>query len=226
MLKFLLPLLFATSAFAADMPVKAPAIPFVYGYSGNGFYKFIGTQLATTDATTSIGSVTTAGGSLTGGFGYQWANTGGTTFGAIEVAGSYHNLGGSNLEGAVSSRWSVDAVAKFGGPIANVLQWLPAGFSMPSLPAVGNAVGATHAYIGGGGTLSDTKATVETATKHNLDVKGFLQAGMIQQYCTSPTSCLAVDTYFRFTPAQGGFNVLDNSANIGKQYLAGVHLVF
>lgn len=227
MFRFLLLfLLLAPPALAADMPVKAQ-VPFVLGYSGSGWYKFIGTFAEINDSTTSIGNVTTAGGALNAGVGYQWANSGGGTFGALQGSCAYHNVGGSNIVGSITSRWSCDAMVKFGGPITNVLQWLPSNVSMPALPAVGSAVGSAHPYVGGGARIQDAHADLIGASHHNVDVKGFLAAGILQQYCTAPTSCITMDTFFTFAPKQGdGFNVVGVNQNLGKQYRAGVNFAF
>ena len=131
------------SATAADMPVKAAPV-FIVGYQGNGWYKGVGTFMEMNDATVAGGNVTAAGGAMQACGGYQWANAGRSTFTALQACGAYHNVGGSNLEGAVTSRWSATAEIKFGGPIANILQWLPAGASFPTLPAIGSAIGSAH----------------------------------------------------------------------------------
>jgi hypothetical protein len=227
-------------AVAADMPVRAaaaPPVPFVIGYSGNGWYKGVGTFLETNNAQVDAANVTTAGGALNGIIGYQWANATRSTFGALQGSFAYHNVGGSNLAGAVTSRWSGEIMAKFGGPITNVLQWLPAGASFPTLPAVGAAVGSAHPWIGGGVRFQDARGSVADSTpgtldltpasKHNISAKGFLAAGIMQQYCTAPTSCLTMDTFFEFNPSQDGFNVIgDSQAKLGKGYRAGMNFYF
>jgi hypothetical protein len=225
-------LLVGGPAIAADMPTKAPAIPFVLGYSGNGWYKGVGTFAEINDATVASGNVTTAGGAIQGVLGYQWANAGGGTFTALQFSGAYHNVGGSNVAGAITSRWSGEAMVKFGGPITNVLQWLPAGVSFPTLPAVGAAVGSAHPWIGGGVRVQDATGTCTDATicdvgsKHNVSAKGFLAAGILQQYCTNPQSCLTMDTFFEFNPSQDGFNVVGTPAKLGKGYRAGMNFYF
>lgn len=216
----------AGGAIAADMPTKAAATPFVLGYSGNGWYKGVGTFAEMNDAVVAGGNVTTAGGALQGVVGYQWANAGGGTFGAIQGSFAYHNVGGSNVAGSITSKWSGEALVKFGGPITNVLQWLPAGVSMPVLPAVGSAVGSAHPWIGAGVRVQDAKAIIEDASKHNVSAKAFLAAGVMQQYCTNPVSCLTMDTFFEFNPSQDGFSVLGTSQKLGKGYRGGVNLYF
>jgi opacity protein-like surface antigen len=223
----------AAPAYAADMPAKAIAtpVPFVIGYSGNGWYKGVGTFIETNNAQVSDANVTTAGGALNGIIGYQWANATRSTFGALQGSFAYHNVGGSNLAGAVTSRWSGEIMAKFGGPITNVLQWLPAGASFPTLPAIGAAVGSAHPWIGGGVRFQDARGIVTDiaipASKHNISAKGFLAAGIMQQYCTTPTSCLTMDTFFEFNPSQDGFNVTGESqAKLGKGYRAGMNFYF
>ena len=223
-----LALLIAGPAVAADMPVKAPVtpVPFVLGYSGSGWYKFIGTAMQANDSQTTLGNVNTFGGSLIAGFGYQKANAPGGTFTAIEALCAYHNVGGSNIAGSITSKWSCDGLVKLGGPITNVLQWLPAGASFPTLPAIGAAIGAAHPWVGLGGTVEDATASVVGANKHNIDGKFIAAAGILQQYCTAPTSCLTTDTYFKFSPKQSGFQVLGTNQNIGKQYEAGIKFAF
>ncbi len=212
----------ALPAYAADMPVKAPVNPFVIGYSGSGTYALLGTSMQANDSQTALGNVNTVGGSLMAGFGRQWANAPGGTFTAIEGLCDYHNVGGSNIVGAITSRWSCDALVKFGGPITSVLQWLPAGASFPTLPALGSAVGASHPWIGVGGTVEDATGSVAGVRKHNVDGKVIVAAGILQQYCTASASCLTTDTYFKFSPKQDGFQVLGQQQNIGKQYEVGI----
>jgi hypothetical protein len=216
----------SSQACAADMPVKAQPIPFVLGYSGSGWYKFIGTAMQANDSQTALGNVNTFGGSLIAGFGYQRANSPGGTFTAVEASCAYHNVGGSNIVGSMTSTWSCDGLLKFGGPITNVLQWLPAGASFPTLPAIGAAVGSAHPWVGVGGTVQDAHASVIGVDKHNVSGKFIAAAGILQQYCTAPLSCLTMDTYFKFSPKQDGFQVLGTNQNIGKQYEVGVHFAF
>jgi hypothetical protein len=211
---------------AADMPVKAAPVPFVVGYSGNGWYKFLGTFGEMNDSQTALGNVNTFGGALNAGFGYQRANAGGGTFTAVEFSCAYHNVGGSNIVGSVTSKWSCDQGIKFGGPITSILQWLPAGASMPALPAFGSAVGNVHPWIGLFNHVQDAEASVVGVSKHNISDKVMVGAGMLQQFCTTPASCITVDTYFKFSPKQDGFTVLGTQQNIGKQYLGGFNLIF
>jgi hypothetical protein len=226
-MKALLALLaLTTSAFAADMPLKAPPVPFVLGYSGNGWYKGIGTFAEMDDAQTALGNVNTTGGALNAVVGYQWANATRSTFGALQGSCAYHNVGGSNIVGAITSKWSCEQMIKFGGPITNVLQWLPAGIQMPALPAIGSAIGGAHPWIGGGVREQDARADVVGVTKHNISAKGFLAAGILQQYCTTATSCLTTDTFFEFNPSQDGFSVLGTSQKLGKGYRAGMNFYF
>jgi hypothetical protein len=218
--------LFAGSpTYAADMAVKAPT-PFVLGYSGSGWYKGIGTFMEMNDATVAGGNVTAAGGALQACGGYQWANAGGGTFTALQACSAYHNVGGSNVAGAVTSRWSATTEIKFGGPIANILQWLPAGASFPTLPALGSAIGSAHPYIGGGVKLQDAHAVIEDEAKRKIDAKGYLSAGLMQQFCTSATSCVTADTFFHFAPSQDSFVLSGEKQKLGKQYLGGVNVYF
>jgi len=216
----------AGKSLAADMPVKAPAVPFIVGYSGNGFYKGVGTFAEMDDAQTVLGSTNTFGGALNAVVGYQWANATKSTFGALQGSCAYHNVGGSNIVGAITSKWSCEQMIKFGGPITNVLQWLPAGGQMPALPAIGSAIGGAHPWIGAGVREQDAKADVVGVTKHNISVKGFLAAGILQQYCTAPTSCMTTDTFFEFNPSQDGFSLLGTQQKLGKGYRAGMNFYF
>jgi len=211
---------------AADLPVKAAPIPFVLGYSGSGWYKFIGTFAEMNDSQTALGNVNTFGGALNAGVGYQWANAPGGTFSALQGSCAYHNVGGSNIVGAITSKWSCTGLVKFGGPITNVLQWLPAGASFPTLPALGSAIGSAHPWIGLGGRVQDAEASVVGVSKHNINGKFIAAAGLMQQYCTTPTSCITSDTFFEFSPKQDGFSVLGTTQNLGKQYRMGINLAF
>lgn len=217
----------ALPTYAADLPVKAaPANPFVLGYAGNGFYKGVGTFGEMNDAKVAGGSVNAFGGALQGCGGYQWANTGGGTFSALHACGAYHNVGGSNVDGAITSRWSATAEFRFGGPITNVLQWLPANVALPALPAVGTAVGSAHPYVGLGGKLQDAHAVVDEVVKRKIDAKGYLATGLLQQYCTTPTSCVTLDTFFHFSPSQDGVKIFGEQQKLGKQYVGGVSVLW
>jgi len=219
-------LISSSLACAADLPVKAPPLPFVLGYSGSGVYKFIGTFMEANSSQTTLGNTNTFGGALVAGVGYQWANAPGGSFTAIEASCAYHNVGGSSIVRAMTSKWSCDGLVKLGGPITNVLQWLPARASFPTLPAIGSAVGSAHPYVGVGGTIEDATASVIGVHKHNVDGKFIAAAGILQQYCTAPTSCLTMDTRFTFSPKQDGFSVLGLHQNIGNQYKAGMNFAF
>lgn len=215
------------NSFAADMPMKARASdPFVLGYSGSGFYKGIGTFAEMNDSQTALGNVNTFGGALNAVVGYQWANAGGGTFSALQGSCAYHNVGGSNIVGAVTSKWSCEQMVKFGGPISSILQWLPAGVSFPTLPAIGTLAGTAHPWIGGGVREQDATADVVGVSKHNVSAKGFLAAGIMQQYCTNPVSCTTMDTFFEFNPSQDGFSVLGEKQKLGKGYRAGMNFYF
>lgn len=212
-------------ASAADLPVKAP-VPFVIGESGSGFYKGLGTFMEANSTQTTLGNANTFGGALNVVVGYQWKVSPTGNWLACEISGAYHNVGGSNLTGSVSARWSSDQGCKFGGPIANVLQWLPGGASFPTLPIVGAAVGSAHPWIGVFNHVEDAHVTDLGVTKHNVTDKFIVGAGLIQKFCTTPTSCIAADTYFKYSPKQQGFSVLGTQQNIGNQYLVGVNFVF
>lgn len=220
-------LLNTSGANAADIARKALASePVIAGYSGNGFYKGVGTFMEMNDAQTALGNVNAAGGALNAVVGYQWANPTRNSFTALQGSCAYHNVGGSNIVGAVSSRWSCEGLLKFGGSITNVLQWLPSGISFPTLPAVGSAVGSAHPWIGAGARLQDAKADVSGASKHNISGKAFLGAGLLQQYCTDAVTCGTMDTFFEFNPSQDGFSVLGQNQKLGKGYRAGINWLF
>jgi hypothetical protein len=96
---------------------------------------------------------------------------------------------------------------------------------MPTLPAFGSAVGSAHPWIGVFNHVQDATASVVGVSKHNVSDKFQVGVGILQQYCTQPTSCITMDTFFKFAPNQDGFTVLGTKQNIGKQYLTGVNFV-
>jgi hypothetical protein len=226
-MKILLALLaLATPSFAADLPIKAPAL-FVVGESGAGWYKGLGTFMEANKTETIIGTTNTFGGALNVVLGYQWKVSPTGNWIACEVTGAYHNVGGSNLVGSVSARWSSDQGCKFGGPIANVLQWLPAGASFPTIPGLGAAIGSAHPWVGIFNHVEDAHTTtIVPSSQHNVQDKFLIGAGLIQKFCTTPTSCLSTDTFFKYSPKQQGFSVLGTQQNIGNQYMAGVNLIW
>lgn len=218
-------LLLPAVAPAADLPMKAP-VPFIVGESGAGWYKGLGTFMEANSSETVVGSTNTFGGALNVVVGYQWKVSPTGNWIACEISGAYHNVGGSNIVGSVTARWSSDQGCKFGGPIANVLQWLPAGASFPTVPGIGSAIGSAHPWVGVFNHVEDAHANIVGVSKRNIVDKVTVGAGLIQKFCTSPTSCISADTYFKYSPKQDGFTVLGTQQNLGNQYRVGINFVF
>lgn len=158
-----------SAAFAADMPIKAPAQPFVTG-TGSGWYCGVGTQAGVAQANvggnsllaTSLigGKLNAAGGGVGGGCG--WITNRGPlgSWMQYEGDGFYTNITAANGPVSVASRWSATQEVDIGisafSAIQNAFQALggigsanlPFPSFSPTLPS-GIAVATTpRQYVG------------------------------------------------------------------------------
>lgn len=152
--------LLSLPAFAADMPVKATAIPTLVSYTGSQFYGLVGTALETDKATVSglNGTAFTgyaAGGQIIAGFGYIRAFDA-HTWGAWELWGRFQNIGSTSgmnpqAPGSISIH-SAGFTERFmlGGDwlqgfITQIATQIP-NLNIPVLPTLPVGAAASHPY--------------------------------------------------------------------------------
>ena len=194
----LLGLLAATSAFAADMPVKAPPMTLGYPFAASGIYWGVGASASAASATVANTGVVSAGAGVDGVIGYQWK--GGLEFMAIEAIFTYTNLGNTSACATVAGstscsvgyQFEVDPRVKLGFPIQTVQALLPnlsAVFpALPTLPAT-FVPANQHPYIFAGIPIRDVSSNYGLATGKEWLVQGEAGIGILNQW----TNGTAVD---------------------------------
>lgn len=222
----------APSARAADMvPVyKAPSTYAGFPYNGSGFYYGLNTFAEIKDSTVDVAGARSglfqAGAAVGGTVGYQRGN--GTSFVAIEAMVNIANTGANAATTAtdIKSRYSFEQRVKFGGPLANVLNFLPAssGATFPALPALGAPNGAAHPYLMVGLHESRESVDVLGVARDKWQFKGAVGAGMMQQFANG----IAGDAWIEYQPKQGGGFAVGGpiSANQGQTYRIGAALLY
>jgi hypothetical protein len=127
----------ATSAMAADMPVKAPISPFI-NWTGSGYFWGVGSYAGVAQSSVNGNSllvpallssnITASGGGVEGVFGYVHGNTTTVGFGnwyMLEAKGAYQNIqGGIQVPGGDAgffSRWSVTEDACVGADVLTAI---------------------------------------------------------------------------------------------------------
>ena len=186
------------SAFAADMPVKAPPLTIGYPFAASGFYWGVGASATAASASVSNTGVFSAGAGLDGIVGYQWR--GGLDFIAIEAIFTYTNLGNAtactNVAGSsscsVGYQFEADPRVKLGFPIQTIQALLPnlaAAFpGLPTLPA--NFIPANqHPYLFFGVPIKDVSANFGLQSGKEWLVQGEVGLGILNQW----TNGVAVD---------------------------------
>lgn len=173
-----LALVVPVSAFAADMPVKAPPMPVVsaYPYTTAGAYWGLTTFASDTTFNvnapgSNVGEVSAIGGSIGVLLGYSMPIRGGANFLRFEASAAAQNLNGTSSQTAgllsMKGPWRIEGIAEIGMPCANIVAYLPAnlGNLIPTLPAIPSGLTATncHAYAGAGAAGEDISATLVPA---------------------------------------------------------------
>lgn len=221
----------ATPTHAADMvPVyKAPSTYAGFPYNGSGFYYGLNTFAEIKDSTVDVAGARSglfqAGAAVGGTVGYQRGN--GTSFVAIEAMVNIANTGANAAATAtdIKSRYSFEQRVKFGGPLANVLNFLPAssGATFPALPALGAPNGAAHPYLMVGLHESRESVDVLGIARDKWQFKGAVGVGVMQQFANG----IAADAWVEYSPKQGGFTVGGPIAtNPGQVYRIGAGLYY
>lgn len=182
----------AVPAFAADMAVKAVPAPIGYPYAQSGFYFGVGASASAQSASVANTGVVSAGAGLDGVVGYQWK--GGLDFIALEVIGTYDNVGNSQACAAVGgaitgcslgSTFEIDPRVKFGFPIQTVLSVLPNLSSyFPALPALPAGITASneHPYVFVGAPLRDVSANYGLMTGREWTAQVEVGLGLLSQW--------------------------------------------
>jgi len=166
--------LLSSTAFAADLPVKAapPTTP-AFPYSQAGAYWGVTTFASQTAVNVNapganVGQATIDGGSIGLLAGYSMPVNKGANFFALEGNISAQSINGSTQQTAgvlsIKGPYRVEAIAKYGMPCANIAAYFPTLGSvlptLPGLPAGYSLASNCHAYIGGGAAGEDISATL------------------------------------------------------------------
>lgn len=224
-----------TSAFAADMPVKArqQAVPF--SVETSGFYWQVGTYGEATKISVeapvgTAASTFAAGGTVSAGGGYI-KNFGPNRWVAFEGTINYANTGANQIGVQIDNKISATQRFLYGGDLSMLTQWLPNLSTvfpvLPALPSVAICpVGQTcnpltHSYIGA--VLHESKNEVVAGMISNKPVR--LTYGATMGIITPLTDGSAVDTWTSVTSPSGahlttgglGLNVRE-----GMTYRAGI----
>lgn len=228
-----------TSALAADLPVlkkaAAPATVFDgYPYNGSGFYWGLNTFGEAAD----IGSATPAGngpkvfavGAAAGVVaGYVWGR--GTTFYAVEGMANYSTIGTNGtcdpaVPCVLNARWSFEQRVKFGGPIANMLSFLPdLSTVFPALPAIpaGSSNPLTHPYVMAGLHEDDVSAEFGLAAAHKWRIQPSVGVGVLSQMSQG----IVMDVWAEYIMPVGSFTVAPGmTVDSGKKARVGLSILY
>lgn len=226
------------SAFAADLPMKAPtnALFTGYPYNGSGVYWGVST-LAQGENPTINGTVATSlqafGGSLGGVVGYQWGH--GNVAYAIEGAGYWQNLGGASVCSAdvvcsVNSTFEIVERVKAITPLSNITGLIPSfgGVAQPALPALpsGITVANMHGYIFGAVHEAGFSMGTSGFSSSKIQTRFGFGVGTIAQLSNNA----ALDVWAEYQPASASFSVGSVggviTANSGNKYVVGTSILW
>jgi hypothetical protein len=244
---------FATSAFAADMPTKAPPGAFATAAS-SGWYIGAGTEgsIAASDVSGTAfsltgGNLTAGGGSVVGDVGRIWNACIGGTWCQVEVDGKYQNIGGANTVGSVNSRWAVSAELDVGAEVvnqffaaigSNLNNPFPTFNPTSLLPAAVNVAATPRPYFGivGQGTeINGTFGSLQGQTFNfsfgpktgyrwqTLGTNGLPNNGSLNVYAQILFANKGVDMNGLFATAGGTPLGVHASAEMTTWYMAGIH---
>lgn len=248
--------LFAGTAFAADLPVKAtPKNLFVYpGYEGSGFYWGANLEAGVAQSKVSgsaftpiiSGDLTAAGGAIGGTVGWMTGiKANGVNKGmwlAFELDLLYQNVTATDPGNVtVRSRWSSEQAIKFGG-FQQPLAWLSnLGIKFPTLPDVPVPVGfniaanTSHPYIKAGVREFGLTASAVNLTGGNTWAAApMIGAGVLNQLLDANGNVggavLDVGAELIFASKGMSFNLQGGAPaaklQIGNQYMAYAKVLF
>jgi hypothetical protein len=122
----------ASTAMAADMPVKAPLASLAngYPYQGSGFYFGVYTEGgggAVNGSVPGVGatSLSSTSADVGGSIGYAWGSKGSPVFAAVEAMFGWTNFNGTQQGLSLSGPASFEQRFKLGTPLAGILNLLP-----------------------------------------------------------------------------------------------------
>lgn len=247
-------LLASSSAFAADMPVKASPQGLFYTPAGSGFYAGIGTEAAIAQSNvsgtnlfaTSLvgGNLKAAGGAVKGVVGYITGNQ--TRWYRLEASVAYQNITGSNDTSSVASRWSasqeVDVSVNYLQAVWSAIGNLGVNFPTftPVLPS-NVAVSATpRQYVGAGFREFGIDGTFFGGTGSSWSAAPMIKSGFLWQTLdsTGKPNGGALDAFAWVSFPMRGITVgnafaangapltFGAGANMGTQYGLGLHYDF
>lgn len=220
-------------AFAADMPVKAPAAnPFAYP-AGNGFYFGVGSVGGGGPANVSVAGINdnklvTNQIAVGGLVGYAWNVPNSAMFAAVEGWFGYTNFNGNAQGLSFTGPAMLKQRFLFGAPLDQIAAFFPTwGIAAPTFPILppGQAVKSTKAYLGA--TIDEDDISLNfgnTSTGKVWSVTPGVTMGVLAQLTSG--SVLDVFTQIKFN-TQGhciGSTMGLGCGTIGNEYLAGVAL--
>ena len=196
-----------TSAYAADMPVKAPPPKAVFqGYPVNsGFYFGVNAAMEQqavggTVGGVNIGTVNATQGDVGLTLGYVWAQSGAPVWWAVEGTFDYTNISGNNGFFSLNGPVNFSQIAILGAPWDAITSFLPnLGVGpFPGLPALPNGVtaGPGQLYIFLGVKESDVSAQFMLQSFREWTVKPIMGPGL-RALLSNKT---AVDVRFEYSP--------------------------
>lgn len=227
-------------AAAADIPVGKARPRVALTYTGSGWYGMLGTfaemDRATIDGPQGVAfSGFTAGASIAIGGGYMWGD--GTTWKAIEVFGSYQNIGngsavGQPVQGSINSKLGFTERFLLGGPLLAALQGLvPFGGINSSLPVPPLPIGTagSHPYIFLAAHQDDVSANYLNSDAKVWRIRGGAGLGVQTQFTPTTPGAIPVtmDVWAEYLFAGSGFTIgntggVESSANMGGGARTGV----
>lgn len=233
--------LFATSAFAADLPVKAPpAVPFIsgYPYGSNGPIFGIFTEVGAGPVNASVpgvnsASLTTTTAGIGAMAGYAWGSKTSQFAYSLEAKVSANNFNGENQGFSVSGPISAEGTAYIWMPVSliqnvfSILNITNPFSTIAPFPAVTAPVTASNIQAGFGGGFRADDVTIAYLGAGSNKVFAFspkIEFALMEQLSTG----LAVREYTEviFQNNSAIFGAMQSKATLGPKIMAGVMGVF
>ena len=224
----------ATTAFAADMPIKASKISFAYP-TVSGFYFGIGTLGGGGNANVSAPGINSA--SLVtnqigvgGIFGYAWNVPNSQMFAAAEGWFGWNNVNGSTPGFSMSGPASFTQRVMFGAPLSDIASLFPTfNLTVPPFPTLPGGQTATNIKPYLFGSLSEDDITIDVAgvgSNRDWRLSPGMGIGMLGQLSSGSVVDVFAMTQF---PQKGvciGSGLPSNSAcgSLSTVYKAGLAL--
>lgn len=234
----------ATSAFAADIAVKAPTAPPInwlsgYPYGSSGFYAGILTEAGGGPVVASVpgvnpASLTTTTAGIGGNFGYAWGSKGSTFAYALEGKVTATNFNGANAGFSVSGPIAFEGTGLIWTPVSTIqnafsLLSLPNPFSnVAPFPLLPSGITASNVQAGFGAGFRAEDVTIAYLGAGSNKVWSFapkIEFDLMEQLSNGSAVREYVETVFENKGVTFGGRT-PTSAAIGTKFLAGVAVEF